>query len=88
MNGATSVRITRRVLTDGTRQLLIDGPQQLEERHTFTDIVACVSAQIRIEQRLVAQGYALEKVTVERRGVADRRAQSRTDGRNLDGDPP
>lgn len=79
--GQQSVRLIRRVMQDGTRAIVIEGPHDFEEQHTFTDIVSCVSAQIRIEQRLVAQGYSLERMTSERRRAVDRRVVSRTDRR-------
>lgn len=80
--GAQSVRIVRAVTPDGEMRLIVSGPADTAETHVFDDVVACVTYQSELERRLVAQGYALERFTSERRsGRADRRTRTRTERR-------
>jgi hypothetical protein len=64
---AESIRITRGSLPDGGCLLLIEGPGDAEELHSFPHLVACVSEQMRIEHRLTADRFYLERLTSDRR---------------------
>jgi hypothetical protein len=80
--GPESVRSVRAVTPGGEMRLIVDGPGDTSETHVFDDVVACVTHQSELERRLVAQGYALERFTSERRsGQTDRRKQTRTERR-------
>ncbi len=80
--GPESVRIVRAVAPGGQMRLIVHGPGDTSETHVFDDVVACVNYQSELERRLVAQGYALERFTSERRsGKTDRRTRTRTERR-------
>ena len=72
-----SVRIIRAATLDGEVHLHVHGPGTARHSHTFHDVMECMQFQSDIERRLVAQGFALERFT------SDRRAVKRRD----DGDP-
>ena len=64
--GSESVRIVRAARPDGL-VLIVRGPGGASETHEFTDVLACVKYQSDLEQRLVSQGYELERFTSDRR---------------------
>lgn len=80
--GPESVRIVRAVTPGGEMRLIVHGPGETSETHVFDDVVPCVNYQSELERRLVAQGFALERFTSERRsGQTDRRTRTRTERR-------
>lgn len=68
--GAQSVRIVRTASEDRVR-LDVHGPGEAAVSRVFDDVTACVRHQSDLERRLLAQGFALEQFTAERRSAGD-----------------
>lgn len=67
VRGAESVRITRGPLPGANYELLIEGPNDTEQRLKFSDLVACVEKQMEVEYTLLVRGFHLEQLTSDRR---------------------
>jgi hypothetical protein len=67
VRGAESVRIVRTATRAGAVHLHVQGPGAHAESRTYTDALECMQQQAELERRLVAQGYALERFTADRR---------------------
>jgi hypothetical protein len=72
VRGVQSVRIIRAATLTGDVHLHIHGPGGEQQSHTFSDVIDCMHFQADFERRLVAQGFALERFTSDRRSVARR----------------
>jgi hypothetical protein len=75
--GAQSVRIVRAATLAGEVHLHIHGPGATRESHTFHDVIECMQFQADYERRIVAQGFALERFTGDRRSVERRENSGR-----------
>ena len=71
--GPQSVRIIRAAKHDGELHLHVHGPGEARESHIFEDVMECMQHQSDLERRLVAQGFALERFTSDRRSAERRR---------------
>jgi hypothetical protein len=65
--GPQSIRIIRAATLTGDLHLHIHGPGTSRESHTFQDVIECMAFQADYERRIVAQGFALERFTSDRR---------------------
>ena len=68
--GAESVRIVRTASGDRVR-LEVHGPGGAASSQVFDDAAACVQHHSDLERRLLAQGFALEQFTADRRTTDD-----------------
>ena len=76
-NGSHSVRVIRAATLEGEIHLHIHGPSARRETHTFHDVIDCMQFQADYERRLVAQGFALERFTSDRRLLERERRRRR-----------
>ena len=65
--GPESVRIVRAAKRNGPVHLHVRGPGTAAQSHSFDDVMECMQFQAELERRLVAQGFALEVFTSDRR---------------------
>jgi hypothetical protein len=72
VRGLESVRIVRTATRAGAVHLHVQGPGPHVESRTYADALECMEQQAELERRLVAQGYALERFTADRRITASR----------------
>jgi hypothetical protein len=70
--GSQSVRLVRGTALKGEIHLHIHGPGPHRESHAFRDMMDCMQFQAEYERRLVAKGFALERLTSDRRLVERR----------------
>lgn len=61
----------------GVVHLLVQGPGDTTDSRQFSDVLACMTYQADLERRLVADGYALERFTSDRRSEHARRHGAR-----------
>jgi hypothetical protein len=68
--GTDSVRIVRAAGRRGAIHLLVHGPSDAADTREFEDVVACMNYQADLERRLVDEGFALERLTSDRRSIS------------------
>jgi hypothetical protein len=76
VRGSESVRMIRAATPEGRARLLVYGPGNTQAVHEFQDAITCSAHESEVEQRLVAEGFALEQFT-DRRSGEERRAAPR-----------